>query len=89
MVVGGGSCDRGEMSKKWTLARTALVANGMVWFGSAAFLLGWALQQTPVVFAGTGGNVVGWLLLMLVGGALAVVGVLENRGIRRRSKRIS
>lgn len=72
------------MSKPSRLARTALLANGMVWFGAAVFFIAWALEQAPTVFAGSWQNVLGWVLLVAVGIGLAVVGVIENRTIRRK-----
>lgn len=75
------------MTNKRTLGRAALISNGMVWFGSALFFLAWALEQAPNAVAGTGWNILGWLLLILVGIGLAIAGVLENRNIRRRTSR--
>lgn len=73
------------MSKPSKLARTALMANGMVWFGSAVFFLAWALEQAPTALTGTWANVLGWILLITVGVGLAIAGVIENRTIRRRN----
>lgn len=75
------------MSKPRTkLARAALIANGMVWFGLSLMLFAIAAEQTYAVFNGTWLNVLGWSLIVLVAAGLAVVGVIENVNIRAGKK---
>ncbi|PPG17956.1 hypothetical protein C5C74_09450 [Rathayibacter sp. AY1E8] len=71
------------MSKPRTkLARTALISNGMVWFGLSLMLFAIAGEQTYAAFTGEWFNVLGWALILSVAVGLAVVGVIENRNIR-------
>jgi hypothetical protein len=64
------------------LARTALFANGMVWFGTSVMFFAIAGEQTYAAFTGEWFNVLGWVLIVAVAVGLAVVGVIENRNIR-------
>ncbi|WP_146085681.1 hypothetical protein [Rathayibacter sp. AY1D3] len=66
------------------LARAALVANGMVWFGASVMFFAIAGEQTYAAFTGEWFNVLGWALILAV--AVAVVGVIENRNIRAGKK---
>ncbi|QHC68892.1 hypothetical protein GSU68_19440 (plasmid) [Rathayibacter sp. VKM Ac-2759] len=68
------------------LARTALFANGMVWFGLSLLLFAIAGEQTYAAFTGRWFNVLGWFLLVAVAAGLAVLGVTENRNIRAGKK---
>ncbi|MDU0328503.1 hypothetical protein RWH43_17220 [Microbacterium sp. KSW2-21] len=75
------------MSKPRTkLAQTALISNGMVWFGASFVLFAIAAEQAYAVFNGTWLNVLGWALILLVAAGLAVVGVIENVNIRAGKK---
>ena len=68
------------------LARTALFANGMVWFGASVMFFAIAAEQTYAAFTGEWFNVLGWALIVAVAVGLAVVGVIENRNIRAGKK---
>lgn len=75
------------MTKMPKLARRALMANGMVWFGLAVFFAMLALERTAEAFAGRWYNVLGWALLVAVAVGLAVAGVIENHQLRARARR--
>lgn len=69
------------------IARAALVANGMVWFGLSLMMFGIAAEQTYSAFTGKWFNVAGWFLLVAVAIGLAGAGIIENRNIRAHRTR--
>ncbi|NQX10368.1 hypothetical protein HQQ80_01875 [Microbacteriaceae bacterium VKM Ac-2855] len=74
------------MSNASKFARSALISDGMVWFGLAFFFAAIAGEQTYAAFTGQWFNVLGWILLVTVALGLATVGVIENRNIRRKRR---
>ena len=68
------------------LGKTALVANGLVWFGLALFFAGLAGEATIGAFHGQWFNILGWCLLVAVAIGFAVVGIVENRKIRAKRR---
>ncbi|WP_147304079.1 hypothetical protein [Subtercola boreus] len=72
------------MRKRGSLAKTALAANVMVWFGAALFLFALAGEQTYSAFHGQWQNIVGWALICAVALAITVIGILEVRRLHAR-----
>ncbi|TIH36146.1 hypothetical protein [Subtercola vilae] len=75
------------MSKPRSLAKTAVAANVMVWFGAAAFIFALAGEQTWSAFHGQWHNILGWALICGVGAAISIVGIIEIRRLRARLPR--
>lgn len=78
----------GQVQKRSGTAWAALAGNGMVWFGTAAFLLGLAGEHIDALLSGPWSRTVGFMSITVVGVVLAVGGVLDNRRIRRRQSRL-
>lgn len=70
-----------------SLARTALAANIMVWFGAAVFLFALAGENTYTAFTGQWYNILGWALIVAVGLAVAVAGAVQVRRLHTRLPR--
>lgn len=70
------------MSKRDTLATTAAISNGMVWFGLALFIGVFAVQLAPAAFAGELSEILGWAMLALAAVGLLAMGLLEQRTMR-------
>lgn len=70
------------MSKRDSLATTAAISNGMVWFGLALFVGGFAVQLAPAAFAGEWFEVLGWAMLALAAAGLLTMGLVEQRTMR-------
>ena len=64
------------------LTHSALISNGMVWFGLSLMLFSIAAEQTYAAFTGDWFNALGWALIVAVAVGLAVMGWIENRKIR-------
>ena len=54
----------------------------MVWFGLSAFLAAFAVQLAPASFAGEWFHLLGWVLIVLAGIGLFVMGLIEQRTMR-------
>ena len=76
------------MATPHNLAKTALIANGAVWYGTALFLTGIAGEQTWNAFHGQGYNILGWAIVTAAAIAAATIGSIEihrlRKGIRSR-----
>ena len=72
----------GPVQKRSGTAWAALAGNGMVWFGSAAFLLGLAGEHIDAPLSGPWSRTVGFTAITIVGIGLAVGGVLDNHRMR-------
>ena len=71
------------------LAATAAISNGMVWFGIAISLGGFAVAAAPAAFAGQWYQAAGWILLLLGALTFAAIGFVEQATMRtaRRKRR--
>ena len=78
--------NREGMFKRENLPKTALITNGMVWFGLALFFAGIAGEQTWNGFHGQWYNIVGWVIITAAAIGTATIGVLETRRLRARMK---
>lgn len=78
----------GQVQKRSGTAWAALVGNGMVWFGTAAFLLGLAGEHIDALLSGPWPRTVGFTAITVVGVGLAVGGIMDNRRTRRRHSRL-
>ena len=74
------------MRKRTPLAWTALIANGMAWFGLAGFLLALAGAHITAVTTGPAPQAIGFALIVAVGITAAIAGVLDNRRIRTTAR---
>jgi hypothetical protein len=67
------------MRKRASLAKTAMTANVMVWFGAGLFLFALAGEQTYSAFHGAWQNIVGWALICAVALTITIIGIIEVR----------
>ena len=72
------------MLKPENLPKTALVANGMFWFGLALFFAAFAGEQTWAAFHGQWYNILGWAIITAAAIGTATMGIIEVRRLARR-----
>lgn len=65
-------CEVWRIWKRGQLGRTAVISNGMVWFGLALFVGAFAAQLLPTALAGEWYSMLGWLMLVCAAAALVL-----------------